>query len=328
MNLTAYRLPNEDFSKRKIYLCGDMEPAVFESGRNGFVISPFFPSYGHFLYPFIDRLNHVPVEIVKDNYIDFDFKCFSKQDYKDYLREILKTLNNDLEKKIVASRRMSIPKVVNPGDLFNALCLAYPHAFVFLISTKEFGTWVGASPETLLQKRGSDIYTMALAGTRLHTTEEEKQWDTKNIKEQKIVADFIASCFSQNDINVIKGDTVTQRAGNIEHIMTPIQGKISERVNICRLLSDLSPTPALSGCPRKTAIEIIKKYEKDRILYGGFSGPLFTNGDFHFNVVLRCAYISPYESILFAGGGITSLSEFDAEWQEIENKFFTLGRFF
>ena len=51
------------------------------------------------------------------------------------------------------------------ADLFCMACRLYPRMFVSLVSTKKSGTWMMATPEILLDGKGTDWRTIALAGT-------------------------------------------------------------------------------------------------------------------------------------------------------------------
>ncbi|MDE6026945.1 MAG: chorismate-binding protein, partial [Muribaculaceae bacterium] len=80
---------------------------------------------------------------------------------------------------------------IHLADSLISLGTSFPDAMVFCFFTPQSGLWIGASPELLLQKSDDSLFTMALAGTRLADT--QKAWDEKNIEEQKMVANYIAS---------------------------------------------------------------------------------------------------------------------------------------
>lgn len=322
MNIAAFRTPGQP---ARIYELGKPKKLNFSIPERGFVMAPFDPMEEARLYPLKREVESIPQEILKANHRDYKFREFTKTEHAEYIKEIKKRLNGNPEHKIVAARnkRIALSKT-EAGEIFESLCEEYPEAFVFLISCQEYGTWAGASPELLLRREGERIVTMALAGTRKAGTPGE--WDTKNIQEQEIVIKHIYNVFEDHKIEYTHERPRTLKAGGIEHIMTPIEGmiKVSE-TEIGPLLKDLSPTPALSGYPRGTALAVIKRFEGDRLLYGGYCGPIEENGDFRFNVILRCGYIEPGgEAVLVSGGGITYMSNPETEWEETEKKMRTL----
>lgn len=321
MNLIAFRFPNE--TKRHIYEAYNAPERDFKSPEKSFVISPFDPSKPPLFYSLGAELKEIPDEIVSQNNRDYTFEDTDKEDYKLYLEEIKSRLEGDLTKKIIASRRVTSNCKLSPSGFFEALCERYPEAFIFLISTAQTGTWIGASPELLLSKKGSECRSMALAGTR-KISETEREWDEKNRREHEIVIHHIENTFLKFGIMPDSGVTTTKRAGKIEHLMTPIIGKSRPGTDFGELLSELSPTPALGGHPRELALHTIKEFEPDRELYGGYCGMIDGNGDFSLYVILRCALLQNHDALLFAGGGITAMSEIEDEWQETENKLNTL----
>lgn len=322
MNIFAYRLPGKE------------NPVIIEGGtpisnlptydgRKYFLIHPFQPEDGLMVYPVVRTLDAIPDGIIKDNAGMPDYTEMSKSQYRDYVEDIQRKIKKQFVWKVVASRRKAVKVNIEPQSAFLELCEVYPHAFVFFISTPEFGNWIGASPELLLERKEDNLFTMALAGTRKCGAHGE--WDTKNILEQKVVTSFIKKVFFMNNFPYFQGDTETLEAGPVEHIMTPIMAKIEPSSRLDSLLRHISPTPALAGYPTETAINIINQHEGcSRKLYGGYLGPWNSNGDFRLNVILRCARLWPDKALLYAGGGITDLSSPDEEWLETERKLSTL----
>lgn len=201
-----------------------------------------------------------------------------------------------------------------------------PKTFRFLYFTSETGLWIGATPELLLNYDGNNgvFSTMALAGTR-PVTVETKAWDAKNIEEHKIVVEFITDTLTKAGASVDVQQRGTMRFGAIEHLYTPISGKL-ESDKIYKHLCLLSPTPAVGGFPRKHAIgEIFTTETHSRHCYGGFVG-LKENSQIRAFVNLRSAMAAParfgkgFDYNLFVGGGITSRSNPEKEWEETEAK--------
>ncbi len=248
----------------------------------------------------------------------------------DYFREIeaIQTDLNGHRGKTVAARIITKDVKIDLNKTFSTLCKAYPDAFVFAFSTSKTGTWIGASPELLLCIDGNRVSTMALAGTRpANHPESNLEWDKKNLDEQKMVEEFIHDCLAMECRDVVSAEKFTKNAGTIEHICTPISAIMPDidRFSITKLLDRLSPTPALCGSDRNRSLGIIRKYElSEREMYGGFCGPAFIDGISTFYVILRTAKCSPSGISVYAGGGITSLSNPEEEWEETEMKSKTI----
>ena len=285
-------------------------------GEPGFVIGMFLPDLPVITIPYagtnkkeLDSLYTMPPSSTT---------CM---DYCEEVRSIVKIIEAGKGNKIVAARVKLMNETLDVEKKFKELCFRFSDAYVFCFSTPATGCWIGASPELLLEGKDNMLGSMALAGTRVAGSLFD--WDVKNCEEQDIVQEYICQIFEKNGLIPHKGETHTKRAGGIEHICTPISVP-AENITEDRLenlLKSLSPTPALCGNPKDFAIEQILKLEKfERGCYGGFCGPYNGVKDFVFNVVLRCASVEENRYCLYAGGGITSKSKEDEEWEETERK--------
>jgi isochorismate synthase len=223
--------------------------------------------------------------------------------------------------KVVLSRIVSGPECSfgQLAALYEAMCMRYPQAFVYVLSHPHFGIWAGATPETLLRWNAEGMSTMALAGTRRPGT---AQWGEKERSEHQIVVDEMLrelSVFTQ----AAAGATETIQAGPVEHLRTPIAGgPLSDALAVARALH---PTPAVCGLPRQRAMVYIRSHEPHRReLYTGIIGLLFPDGSGHLFVNLRCMQLANGRALIYAGGGITPESNAQSEWQETELKAGTL----
>ncbi|WP_286130431.1 chorismate-binding protein [Solirubrum puertoriconensis] len=239
--------------------------------------------------------------------------------------------------KVVSSRaaRRPLPAGFDALGAFDALCRQHLRAFVSLVSAPQAGTWLGATPEILVEIDGSEFRTMALAGTQPITEEMTAQtavWRQKDIEEQALVARYIVGCFKQlrlRDYDETGPRTVA--AGNLLHLRTDFRVDLKRNrfptlgTDMLRLLH---PTSAVGGMPREAALSFLQRHEGyDRTYYSGFLGPvnLPTPGISRLFVNLRCMQLRPTEAILYAGTGLTSESDPSREWQETELKLRTVG---
>lgn len=260
----------------------------------------------------------------------------TREEHRIEVERIKSSLRGDTG-KIVASRAIRFDCSVDLADTFQSLCDAYPEAFVFMFSTPQTGTWIGASPELLLSKKGQKVGTMSLAGTRPAGTEGD--WDIKNREEQEMVTDFISDMLSEYCSAIAYSKEYTRKAGNVEHICTEITATLSDTAlkedtgdkeslkALEGILCRLSPTPAVCGSDREQSMRIISETERhDREMYGGFCGPCALHGETAFYVNLRSAKCRADAVCVYAGGGITRRSEPDIEWEETEIKSQTMIR--
>lgn len=325
MNWFVYRMPGDTgvsgaWSERLL-----SDP----NAGSGFLISTFRGGHDKVLLIPSDHIVSDPEmipSIVPAHVSGFPQESTSRMVHRRMVEKITSDIKSGKLSKCVAARTIVKSGSVDIPATFGALCSRLPDAFVFAFSTEHTGTWMGASPEVLLTKRGNEYCTYALAGTRPSGT--AGAWDKKNINEQQVVADYLESVLREVGLNVETEGPVTREAGPVEHILSLLRG-----YDLNGLLSDplrlaclISPTPALSGFPRETALGLIGQLEGfDRGCYGGFCGlsdpdanalTLFVN--------IRSMRIEPDRYSLFAGGGIMADSDPEEEWAETERKAATL----
>ena len=102
--------------------------------------------------------------------------------------------------KIVAARTklIPIPAEFDLGKTLAKLLSRYPHSFVNFFHLPGIGTWIGASPEVLIETKGDYFHTMSLAGTQPAQGDnplKSAAWTQKEIEEQALVSRYIVDCF-------------------------------------------------------------------------------------------------------------------------------------
>ncbi len=236
--------------------------------------------------------------------------------------ELLNGLNLMQMEKAVFSRVKPVSfDQQHAMELFDELSETYPQAFIYLFSDEKLGTWIGASPEILLEAHKGFVFTMALAGTR---NNEEEGWGEKERHEQQIVSDYITDVCRKSGLKSIETEGPYDfEAGPVTHIKTDISAELNG-VPAWKLARAIHPSPAISGYPREQAIGLIHSVEPHRRgFYTGIIG--MASGDSSkLYVNLRCAQLFKDQAFLYLGGGYTLQSIPEMEWIETENKSKTL----
>lgn len=248
------------------------------------------------------------------------------------INKALTHINKSELRKVVLARQTILKfKSLNICSLFLKISEAYPEAYTYCWFHPETGYWLGASPETLFNITNNQVQTMALAGTQAYTGSLEVNWDDKNFEEQSFVTDYIKRALSDQIIQLTVTPPKTIRAGQLVHLQSVLTGTLKESLGVLKnLISEIHPTPAVCGTPKSLAMDFILKNETiNRDFYSGFLGQINQSNDIygtstHLVVNLRCMHIKNNIARLFAGGGITSKSIPEKEWQETEAKILTL----
>lgn len=254
--------------------------------------------------------------------------------YQNTVSKGVKAIMNSEFQKVVPARTKEI-KLKPDFDLslsFLKLMDAYPNAFVSLVSIPEAGTWLGATPELLLDVNQDIFKTVALAGTQKKDELKginETAWTQKEIEEQAMVSRYIVDCFKKIRLRDFKEKGPrTVVAGNLLHLKTEFEVNMKE-TNFPELgtvmLELLHPTSAIAGMPKEPALKFIHSNEGfDRSFYSGFLGPINIENRSSLFVNLRCMQVLKNKAILYAGAGVTEDSDPKKELEETDMKFNTL----
>lgn len=331
-----------------------------ENMEPGFLISPFLNESNHICYLIKadihlkgkDGKNFLPVksfkntgerlvnELVSSIYNKNHSKNFNlnqnqspemglstESEFKSLVRLAIDRIREGNFLKVVPSRKESIdlPEYFNLPKTFIRLTRQYPDAFVSFFSVPGKGTWLGASPEILVEIDGKGIFkTSAVAGTQLWNPQTELSsvaWTQKEIEEQAYVSRYIINSFKK--IRLREFDEYgpkTIRAGNLVHLRTDFTVNVHE-VNFPQLgsvmLKLLHPTSAVCGMPKEASANFLRIHEKyNREFYSGYIGPVNIESKTGLYVNLRCAQLIDQKAYLYAGAGITIDSDPEKEWKE------------
>ena len=256
-------------------------------------------------------------------------KACGRRDYIDYVKSIKREISKGKFEKIVAARvvKKNKPAGFDATLFFRDLVKKYQSAFVSLVFTPQYGLWIGASPEVLLNIDRQGIKTYSLAGTKANDGKNDvSDWGAKELQEQQIVSDYIITAFKKvtKTKPVIQGPE-TVNAGNLLHLRTTFIYKGIDQKKWPLLINQLHPTPAVAGLPQKESIDFIHSHEKaPRAFYSGYLGPVNLNGQTNLYVNLRCMQVLKNKLAIYVGCGITGDSKPMSEWKESKMKSQTL----
>lgn len=352
----AYREPSAKGELTKALLQKYLEVYNTQDfSESGFVFAPFDTREEAIFIP------KEKSEYLETNYTEKeDFKLSPVIDYSnsqaikekerhiDLVQKGIDAINAGKFQKVVLSRK----EVLQTGpqdaiELFQRLLKKYPEAFVYLFHHPLVGTWLGATPETLLEVERNKFRTMALAGTQKFEGTEDVEWGEKEKEEQQIVTDSIFDSLQSHSLKIDKSEPHTSRAGNLLHLRTDISGEIIPGDDSLKILiTALHPTPAVCGLPKEPAKNFVLETEKyDREFYTGFLGEINMKQEVkrsnnrrnqenqaYLSVVnksslyvnLRCMKVKKDTTEIFVGGGITKDSIPSSEWEETQNKAGTI----
>lgn len=251
-------------------------------------------------------------------------------EWKDVITEAVHALERGDLRKVVLARRIDIganrPFVVS--DVLERLAALYPSCMVYSVEG-----FLGASPELLISRYGSEVVSHPLAGTvarsgDVHGDEAlvtRLMGSPKARHEHQVVVDAISSALARvcRDLEVPDRPSVLGLR-NVSHLGTRITGRLDAgpaAPSALDLVGRIHPTPAVGGTPTGAAVDYLQKVEGfDRGRYAGPVGWVDSRGDGCFALGIRCAELSGREARIYAGNGIVAGSDPAEELAETQLK--------
>ncbi len=192
---------------------------------------------------------------------------------------------------------------------------------------------VSASPERFLSKRGQNLATHPIKGTRVRGETPEADAilaaelaaDPKERAENLMIVDLM-----RNDLSevCVPGSVHTDGFLRIEshprvhQLVSSVTGRIREGADAINAIEACFPGGSMTGAPKRRAVQILATLENmPRGLYSGCFGWLADDGDAELAMSIRCVELrgmrgSAQRALIGAGGGVTSDSDSGRELAE------------
>lgn len=287
-----------------------------------FIFAPFDNSNDSYLFQFSEVVLNGKFNVKSNE--DFIGSPISKSDYLESCKDlVLRLQSGECDKVVFSKEKQFHNSDIDVYKIFLDLKNKYPNAFVYCLSHKDIGIWIGATPEVLLSQNGIQFSTSALAGTQRYSSDNPIIWSQKEIEEHLYIEQFVKERLDRLGINYQKSEIKNKRAGAVVHRESTFSFQL-EDVQIQNVINTLHPGPAISGYPQEKAMSIINEIENYyREYYCGYLGSL-DKGECDLYINLRCMKIYRDSFKLYLGGGITKDSNAESEWNETELKSKTL----
>src|SRR5664280_1214818 len=238
--------------------------------------------------------------------------------------------------KVVLARHVDVimSKAIRVDDLLRRWSRLEPNCTIFSLPTAE-GQFVGASPELLVERSGTDIHSRPLAGTTDRFRGDggsalpvELLESAKDSAEHRLVVDAIERALRPLTSTLdVPTEPDLVHLHNITHLGTSIIGRLAAGTDddvpsVLALVAALHPTPAVGGEPVASARAMIARSEpQSRGSYAGPVGYVDAAGDGMWVVGIRAMTIRGRTARLSAGVGIVEGSEPSTELVEANLKF-------
>ncbi|MBS0949398.1 isochorismate synthase [Weissella minor] len=270
-------------------------------------------------------------EVERTNVLRQLVQMRQEDDWVTRMTPVLATLQNDPTKEKVVlgmQTHLALDGLLALDAILDDLEQQQPHSYHMVIK-REQEVFVSATPERIVRMQGAQFETAAVAGSiRRGVTEAEDAvladdlWrDKKNRHEHDIVVQTIVERLQ--DMHDLTYAAVPEilKTPQIQHLYTPITGRLDATMTVLDLVQRLHPTPALGGMPQAWAQAVIAEDEAEpRGLFAAPIGYQYPDGSGEFVVGIRSMYANAKALTLFAGAGILPDSDLAQESAEIQLK--------
>jgi len=252
--------------------------------------------------------------------------------YPGAVTRALESIQQGAYEKIVLARGIELKadRPWQPLDTLNRLRERFAGCFTFSFSGGDARSFIGATPERLLQIRNGHLLTEAIAGSapRGKTAGDDAKHARALLESEKDLHEHI--CVRDSILRRLEKVGVEGQAeaspqllllANVQHLRTRIEAEVDESVHLLDILLEMHPTPAVGGSPREDAGPCIADLEQiERGLYAGVVGWFNHLNEGEMIVGIRSALIEGNLARLYAGAGIVEGSDPEKETRETEMK--------
>jgi menaquinone-specific isochorismate synthase len=241
---------------------------------------------------------------------------------------VIEGIRRGRHEKVVLARRLGLrwPSPPDPGAVLRALGAGQPQSVRFALRLPG-ATFLGASPERLVTKRGRSVEADALAGSAVtRASVRALPHSRKDRVEHALVVRALRQALGAHGHVEAPPAPRVRRFPGIGHLFTPVRGLLRDGAHVLELVEALHPTPAVAGWPRAAALRFLAGGEEPRGWYAGAFGWFDAMGDGEFVVAIRSGLLRGRRADLWAGAGIVAGSQVAAEAAEIARKQQTMLR--
>ena len=285
------------------------------------------------------KLSKIKKELQQPIHYSSDFKLTDviNENFKadDFFRQVEQSKKNIYEGdvfQIVISKRFSASYSGDPFNVYRALRIINPSPYMYYLNFENDFNVIGTSPEDLVKVKNKTVQLLPIAGTRRRGKNEQEDLelekdlmsDEKELAEHTMLVDLgrndLGRVCEYGSVKVTENMKV-QRYSHVMHIVSKIQGTLSENNNSIDALKFCFPAGTVTGAPKIRAMQLISKYEEQaRNVYAGAVGYFDFSGNLDTCIAIRTLFTKGNKIYWQAGAGIVADSKPELEAKEIKNK--------
>jgi menaquinone-specific isochorismate synthase len=252
--------------------------------------------------------------------------------YTEIVKAALEQIRSGAYDKIVLARAIDLTfdTPCAPLRILDRLRRRFPECSSFSLQNSLGTRFIGATPESLIGVDKGTFCTEAIAGSAPRgegAVDDAREAgallrSAKDLREHQHVVASILKRLHQLGLDASSPEAPElYPLANVQHLRTPIKGRLCGDQHILDLAENLHPTPAVGGTPREAVLGDIRQWEPfARGLFAGLVGWYDAAGNGELIVGIRSALIRGEQARIYAGAGIVEGSDPEREWHETQVK--------
>lgn len=250
-----------------------------------------------------------------------------EEEFSEAVKKIQSYISEGDVFQVNLSVRQSQQLKVEPYVVYQKLRELNPSPYMSYIHSPDFQI-VSGSPELLVKKKGTEVSTRPIAGTRSRgkDADEDERLAFELINNEKERAEHVMLVdLERNDLGrvcqygtvEVNEFMVIEKYSHVMHIVSNVRGILDETKTGADLIRSVFPGGTITGAPKVRTMEIIEELEPVRRgIYTGSIGWIGVNGDMELNIVIRTMFVKNGKGHIQAGAGVVIDSNPAYEYKE------------
>ena len=253
--------------------------------------------------------------------------AFDREAYRAAIARIHAYLRAGDVYQVNLTQPFTVPLLAPAWALYARLAARHPAAYAAYLDLGDAQV-VANSPELLLRRRGLDVETRPIKGTRPRDADAtrdaalraELSADPKERAEHVMIVDLerndLGRVASYGSVRVTAHAAVDSHP-TLHHLVSVVQARLRPDVGWRELIAATFPGGSVTGAPKRRAMEIIAELERSpRGFYTGAIGLIDPRGHCELGLPIRTGVVRDGVLQYHAGGGIVVDSDADRELDE------------
>jgi para-aminobenzoate synthetase component 1 len=252
----------------------------------------------------------------------------SADEYTSKVAQAIEYIRDGLTYQLNLSMMFEAEMTSDPFRLWSKLAKECPAPFYSFFNTIS-GQIISTSPERFLKVTDGKVMSQPIKGTYRFDHYDESLHkhliqSRKESAELSMIVDLIRNDISETcEVGSVQvdGHKLIMRVDNLLQMYSNVSGRLRDDKDVVDLLISAFPGGSITGCPKKSSMELIESLEPhSRGVYCGSFVLIEDEKNMDSSIAIRTGFCSEDKFRFFAGSGIVAASKPDSEYKESVSK--------